>query len=255
MPVPGAFTLADRPVGGDAPPLVIGEVAQAHDGSLGHRARVHRRDRRRRRRRRQVPDAHRRAPRARRPSRCASRSPGRTRRRYDYWKRMEFTEDQWRGLAAHAARARAAVPQLAVLARGGRAARAGRRPGLEDRLGRGRERPPARRESQRTGLPVLLSSGHELLRGDRRARSACSAAERPFAVLQCTSAYPCPPEQIGLNLLAELARALRLRRSGCPTTPARSIRLARGGDARRVGRRGARHARAARCSAPTCPRR
>ncbi|MEQ1574640.1 MAG: N-acetylneuraminate synthase family protein, partial [Vicinamibacterales bacterium] len=22
--------------------------------------------------------------------------------RYDYWKRMEFTEDEWRGLAAHA---------------------------------------------------------------------------------------------------------------------------------------------------------
>jgi N-acetylneuraminate synthase len=25
----------------------------------------------------------------------------------------------------------------------------------------------------------------------------------PLAVLQCTSAYPCPPERIGLNLLAE----------------------------------------------------
>src|SRR5947209_3065166 len=24
--------------------------------------------------------------------------------RYDYWKRMEFTEEQWRGLAAHAER-------------------------------------------------------------------------------------------------------------------------------------------------------
>jgi N,N'-diacetyllegionaminate synthase len=30
------------------------------------------------------------------------------------------------------------------------------------------------------------------------------AAKNPLAVLQCTSAYPCPPEKIGLNMLAVL---------------------------------------------------
>ena len=34
--MPGAFTIADRPVNADARPLLPdGEVAQAHDGSLG----------------------------------------------------------------------------------------------------------------------------------------------------------------------------------------------------------------------------
>ena len=27
----------------------------------------------------------------------------------------------------------------------------------------------------------------------------------PLTVLQCTSAYPCPPESVGLNVLAEMA--------------------------------------------------
>src|SRR5437667_12254227 len=33
----------------------------------------------------------------------------------------------------------------------------------------------------------------------------------PFAVLQCTSKYPCPPEQVGLNLLGFFRE-----RYGCP---------------------------------------
>jgi N-acetylneuraminate synthase len=31
----------------------------------------------------------------------------------------------------------------------------------------------------------------------------------PLAVLQCTSAYPCPPEQVGLNVLEELRQRYR----------------------------------------------
>jgi N-acetylneuraminate synthase len=52
-----------------------------------------------------------------------------------------------------------------------------------------------------TGRPVLLSSGMsavaELDAAVERVRSRGAAV----GVLQCTTAYPCPPERIGLNLL------------------------------------------------------
>ena len=36
--------------------------------------------------------------------------------------------------------------------------------------------------------------------------------DAPVAVLQCTTAYPCPPEKTGLNVIAELSE-----RYQCPT--------------------------------------
>jgi N,N'-diacetyllegionaminate synthase len=55
----------------------------------------------------------------------------------------------------------------------------------------------------RTGKPVLLSSGMS----DWAELDAAVAALRPggpIVVLQCTSAYPCPPERVGLNVLEEM---------------------------------------------------
>ena len=54
-----------------------------------------------------------------------------------------------------------------------------------------------------TGKPVLLSSGMS----DWSELDAAVAALRervPVTVMQCSSAYPCPPERVGLNLLAEM---------------------------------------------------
>jgi N-acetylneuraminate synthase len=54
-----------------------------------------------------------------------------------------------------------------------------------------------------TGKPVLLSSGmsdwQELDAAVERLRGG-----GPLTVMQCSSAYPCPPERVGLNVLAEL---------------------------------------------------
>jgi N,N'-diacetyllegionaminate synthase len=54
-----------------------------------------------------------------------------------------------------------------------------------------------------TGKPVLLSSGmsswHELDGAVDILRSG-----GPLTVLQCTTAYPCPPERVGLNVIAEM---------------------------------------------------
>jgi N,N'-diacetyllegionaminate synthase len=51
------------------------------------------------------------------------------------------------------------------------------------------------------GKPVLLSSGMSTW---AELDAAVEAAGQNVTVLQCTSEYPTPPEQVGLNLLAEL---------------------------------------------------
>ena len=123
--------------------------------------------------------------------------------RFDYWKRMEFTPDQWRGLARHAEEAGLiflssafsleAVELLDSL--GMRAWKVG--------AGEITNLPMLERMAQ-TKRPVLLSSGladwTDLDRAVRLVRSAGA----PVGVFQCTTAYPCPPEKLGLNVMAEI---------------------------------------------------
>jgi N-acetylneuraminate synthase len=121
--------------------------------------------------------------------------------RYDYWKRMEFTEEHWRGLREHAlAKGLAFVSSpfsleaADLLARVGVDAwkvpsgETGNRRLLEGML--------------ESGEPVLLSTGMSPLDEVDAAVTQISEAGVPFAVLQCTTAYPCPPEKLGLNLLS-----------------------------------------------------
>jgi N-acetylneuraminate synthase len=60
-------------------------------------------------------------------------------------------------------------------------------------------------------LPVLLSTGMSPLSETDEAVARLRARDIPLAVMQCTSSYPCPPEKIGLNLLAFFRE-----RYGCP---------------------------------------
>jgi N,N'-diacetyllegionaminate synthase len=56
-----------------------------------------------------------------------------------------------------------------------------------------------------TGKPCYLSSGMS----DWAELDAAVAALRPggpLTVLQCSSAYPCPPERVGLNVIAEMGQ-------------------------------------------------
>src|SRR3954467_8034974 len=81
-------------------PLVVGEVAQAHDGSLGlAHAFID-----------AIADAGADAVKFQTHIAAAESTPAEPFRvafskqdatRYDYWKRMEFTESEWRGLASH----------------------------------------------------------------------------------------------------------------------------------------------------------
>lgn len=54
-----------------------------------------------------------------------------------------------------------------------------------------------------TGKPVLLSTGMSDWSEIDQAVSILIKAG-PLVVMQCTSAYPCPPENVGLNIIAEM---------------------------------------------------
>jgi len=198
-----------RPVGRGAPCLVVAEVAQAHDGSLGTaHAFID-----------AAADAGADAVKFQTHIAAAESSPGEPFRvkfsrqdanRYDYWRRMEFSEEQWAGLASHAAErdilfmsspfSLAAVELLERLDV----------PGWKIGAGETSNVPMLNRLAA-TRKPVLLSSGMSGWAELDKAVATLREGGTPVGVYQCTTAYPCPPERLGLNVLAEL-RA----RYGCP---------------------------------------
>jgi len=123
--------------------------------------------------------------------------------RYDYWKRMEFTEDQWKGLAEHARRSGLVFLSSAFSLE---AVEMLERVGVPAwKVGAGEvTNLPMLERMARTGKPVLLSSGMsswgELDAGVATVRH--HGAE--VAVLQCTTQYPCPPEKVGLNVIGQI---------------------------------------------------
>ena len=70
-----------------------------------------------------------------------------------------------------------------------------------------------------TGRPILLSSGMSDLAELDKAVDRVRRANVPLAVLQCTTAYPCPPERIGLNMIPFFRERYELLRR-----PVRSLR-------------------------------
>jgi N,N'-diacetyllegionaminate synthase len=60
-----------------------------------------------------------------------------------------------------------------------------------------------------TGKPVVLSSGMSDWSELDRAVDILKASPR-LIVLQCSSAYPCPPEQVGLNVMGEMAKRYKI---------------------------------------------
>jgi N-acetylneuraminate synthase len=120
--------------------------------------------------------------------------------RYDYWKRMEFTEEGWRGLAEHA-RERGIVflsSPFSIQAIE-----------LLDRIGMPLWKIASGETSNAmlldrmldTGKPVLLSTGMSPIDEIDAAVARVRARKVDVGVFQCTTAYPCPPEKIGLNLI------------------------------------------------------
>jgi N-acetylneuraminate synthase len=120
--------------------------------------------------------------------------------RFEYWQRMEFTADQWDGLKRHAEErgllflsspfSVEAVELLARLQVGAWKVASGEIGNL------------AMLDAVRTHpVPVLVSTGMSGTGEIDAAVARLLADGIPSAVLQCTSQYPCPPEKVGLNLL------------------------------------------------------
>ena len=188
--------------------LIIAEVAQAHDGSLG--------------------TAHAYIDAAARAGAdavkfqthiaAAESTPGEPWRvkfslqdasRYEYWKRMEFTEEQWVGLKTHADQrglkfisSPFSMEAVDLLERIGVAAW---------KVASGEcTNAPLLRRMMTSGKPVLLSTGMSPLREIDTLVEQASDRHTDLTLLQCTSSYPCPPEKVGLNMIPFLRQ-----RYGC----------------------------------------
>jgi N-acetylneuraminate synthase len=202
-----AWNIGDRPIGAGNPAFVIAEVAQAHDGSLGlAHAFID-----------AAADAG--ADAVKFQTHLASAEstldePFRVRfsrqdeTRLDYWRRMEFTPEQWHGLAAHvrergliflsSAFSLAAVDLLKTI-------------GVSAwKIGSGEF---ASRElwDAMTGAPapVLFSTGLAKRVEIETAVNLFRSKRLPFALFQCTTSYPSPLEEVGLNVMEELRETYR----------------------------------------------
>ena len=123
--------------------------------------------------------------------------------RFDYWRRMEFTPDEWAGLKKHCDEkgleflvspfSVAAVELLEELGVKRYKIGSGEVGNLLmlDRIAK-------------TGKPVLLSSGLSSFAELDAAVKLFRDARVPVSVLQCTTSYPTSAAQIGLNVIGEL---------------------------------------------------
>lgn len=130
--------------------------------------------------------------------------------RFDYWKRMEFTEPQWLELKQHAEEKGlvflSSPFSLAAIR-------------LLERIGAPAWKVASGEVTNRlfldamiaTRKPVLVSSGMSYLEEMDATVALLKSANSPVAVFQCTTAYPCPPDKIGLNQVSEM-----MQRYGCP---------------------------------------
>jgi N,N'-diacetyllegionaminate synthase len=118
--------------------------------------------------------------------------------RYDYWKRMEFPEEQWIGLKQHAVERNLqflsspfCIEAVDLLSRVGVSAW---------KVASGEVNNTSMLERMAsTGLPFILSTGMSNLGEVDRAVELIRSWQLPYTVLQCTSMYPTPPEKVGLN--------------------------------------------------------
>ncbi|MGE0653450.1 MAG: N-acetylneuraminate synthase family protein [Alphaproteobacteria bacterium] len=121
-------------------------------------------------------------------------------RRYDYWRRMEFSAEQWNGLKVHA-ESKGLVFLSSPFSL--EAFELLRRLGVGTwKVASGEiARSPLLNAIAATGQPVMLSTGMSEITEIDAAVDLLRGGDCPLAVMQCSSMYPCPPESVGLNML------------------------------------------------------
>lgn len=123
--------------------------------------------------------------------------------RYDYWKRMSFSLEQWKEIKQHCDTleldficspfSNLAVDWLEEI-------------GVQQyKIGSGEVNNFLILEKiAQTGKPVILSSGMSSYEELDHAVSFLKERNVDFSILQCTTSYPTQPEQYGLNMIQEL---------------------------------------------------
>lgn len=123
--------------------------------------------------------------------------------RISYWKRMEFSREQWAAIKEHCESVRlefmsscfsnAAVDMMESI-------------GMERyKVGSGEVTNFLLLEKiARTGKPIILSSGMSSYHELDEAISFIRGFGNQISLLQCTTAYPTPPSRVGLNVMAEM---------------------------------------------------
>ncbi len=205
----GGITIGDRAVGNGAPALLIAEVGQAHDGSLGT---AH-----------AFIDAsagagadaikfqtHIAAAESTLDEEFRVKFSKQDATRYDYWHRMEFSPEQWAGLAQHAAE-----KKLIFLSSAFSLAAVELLHGLGHpawKIGSGEYKSTDLMAAMAaTGRPILLSTGMSRWAEIAKSVAGIRALGVDPALFQCTSRYPTPFDRVGLNVIDELRQA-----HGCP---------------------------------------
>ena len=118
--------------------------------------------------------------------------------RYEYWKRMEFTQEQWIDLYNHCKEvgltflsspfSEAAVTMLEEIGTPAWKIASGEISNI-----------PMLTQIGQTHKPILLSTGMSGMSEIQNTLSFLKEFQVPVLIFQTTSAYPCPPEHIGLN--------------------------------------------------------
>ncbi len=197
-----SFDIAGRPVGGNAPTYIIAEVAQAHDGSLGTahayidlaadvgadavKFQIHFAD-----------------------AESTLDEPFRVKfsledgTRFDYWQRMEFSDEQWCGLAHHAKRR--GIDFLASVFSDQAFDLAVRLnlPAWKVASGEIYSEHMLSKMAE-TGRPLIVSTGMSSWDDIDRTVTQLREHKTNMALLQCTSMYPTPIEAVGLNIMDEM---------------------------------------------------
>jgi N,N'-diacetyllegionaminate synthase len=123
--------------------------------------------------------------------------------RFDYWKRMGFSFEQWQGIKSHCEKvglefisspfSNAAVDLLEKL------------DVKRYKIGSGEVTNFLILEKiAKTGKPIILSSGMSSFEELDKAVNFIQGFGNEISVLQCTTSYPTPPEKVGLNVIGEL---------------------------------------------------
>lgn len=202
--------IAGHMVGNGLKPFIIAEVGQAHDGSLGlahcfieaaaragvdaikfqtHIAREE-----------STLDE---------PFRVKFSRQDNT--RFDYWRRMEFSPNEWAGLNSHAEEkglvflsSPFSIPAVDLLEKLGVAAW---------KIGSGEFWSEELLNTMMAkGKPLLVSTGMSRWAELAEIAEKLSVRKYPFALFQCTSRYPTTLHEIGLNVIERIQREI-----GCPT--------------------------------------